>query len=731
MSRESPVLRHDPTGYWLDEAGERVAAAPLIGDERADVVIVGGGYAGLWTAWALHEDAPDARVVVLEADRCGSGPSGRNAGFLNSLWHRIDRFAASVGDRAAREVCIQAGRSVDADRRVGEGAGPRHLVSQGRPPQGRDQPRTGGSLDRRARHLCPARRRGRAAGARCAGGRRDLPLSPVRDRRDRSAVGDRPAGEARARPSRRAARNRDDDPRADQGAKGQADPRRGGGRGRWRSRRGRAGGGRDQRRHGRVRAAPQPPGGDRHAHGFDRAGARPARGDRLDGRRVDLDRALVPALHADDARRPDRDRLGRRPARVRCPARRPDRGRPRRRRGARSPICWSYFPGLRGRRIEHAWGGPIDISASPLPVVGTLPDGRTHYVYGFAGNGVGPAHLSGRILARLALDRRDELTSLALVEPPEAPVPPEPLRYLGGNAVRAAIMRKDRLEDAGHGGRSADPTRDRRPRPARDPRRLMSEPLPQPPLAGYRVLDLTRVLSGPYATMLLADLGAEVVKVERPGVGDDTRSWGPPFWRGMSTYFAAVNRGKRSVAIDLGHERGGELPARARRQGRRRDRELPAGRCRAARDRLRVARRARPAPDLRLDQRLRVPRREGLGGRDRGDRRGRDRPDGDDGDARRPAGPLRSGDGRYRDRDVARRRRPRRRARAHPHRAGAPARVPALHDGLQLSGDGDRVGQRRRREPGRPLGQRASVDRPLRRLSRPATASSSSVRSTS
>ncbi len=83
--------------------------------------------------------------------------------------------------------------------------------------------------------------------------------------------------------------------------------------------------------------------------------------------------------------------------------------------------------------------------------------------------------------------------------------------------------------------------------------------MPAPPLAGIRVIDLTRVLSGPYATMLLADLGAEVIKVERPGVGDDTRSWGPPFAAGMSTYFAAVNRGKRSVAIDLGDDRGREL----------------------------------------------------------------------------------------------------------------------------------------------------------------------------
>ena len=83
----------------------------------------------------------------------------------------------------------------------------------------------------------------------------------------------------------------------------------------------------------------------------------------------------------------------------------------------------------------------------------------------------------------------------------------------------------------------------------------------QAPLAGVRVLDFTRILSGPYATMLLADLGADVIKVERPGSGDDTRGWGPPFTGDMSTYFAAVNRGKRSVALDLQSERGQALAA--------------------------------------------------------------------------------------------------------------------------------------------------------------------------
>ena len=70
-------------------------------------------------------------------------------------------------------------------------------------------------------------------------------------------------------------------------------------------------------------------------------------------------------------------------------------------------------------------------------------------------------------------------------------------------------------------------------------------------MPAIRVLDLSRVLAGPYCTMLLADLGAEVVKVERPGDGDETRSWGPPFAAGESAYFLAVNRGKRSVALDL------------------------------------------------------------------------------------------------------------------------------------------------------------------------------------
>ena len=71
-------------------------------------------------------------------------------------------------------------------------------------------------------------------------------------------------------------------------------------------------------------------------------------------------------------------------------------------------------------------------------------------------------------------------------------------------------------------------------------------------LDGLVVADFTRVLAGPYATMMLADLGADVVKIERPGAGDDTRTWGPPFTAdGTATYFASVNRNKKSVTLDL------------------------------------------------------------------------------------------------------------------------------------------------------------------------------------
>ncbi len=88
------------------------------------------------------------------------------------------------------------------------------------------------------------------------------------------------------------------------------------------------------------------------------------------------------------------------------------------------------------------------------------------------------------------------------------------------------------------------------------------------PLTGMRVLDLTRVMAGPYCTMMLGDMGADVVKIEQPGRGDDTRPWGPPFLEGESAYYLSINRNKRSVTVNLKDPTGKEI---ARRLARRAD----------------------------------------------------------------------------------------------------------------------------------------------------------------
>src|SRR5262245_21980447 len=79
------------------------------------------------------------------------------------------------------------------------------------------------------------------------------------------------------------------------------------------------------------------------------------------------------------------------------------------------------------------------------------------------------------------------------------------------------------------------------------------------PLEGIRVLDLTRVLSGPYCTMMLGDLGAEVIKVERPGEGDDTRAFAPPFQGDQAAYFLSINRNKKSMTLDMKSEPGKDI----------------------------------------------------------------------------------------------------------------------------------------------------------------------------
>src|SRR3954468_4114223 len=95
-------MRHTAHGYWLEEAGTVTAAPALTGDAHADVVVIGGGYAGLWTAWQLRERG--ASVVVLEAGVCGHGPSGRNGGFCETLWTHLPSLIERFGRERALEL---------------------------------------------------------------------------------------------------------------------------------------------------------------------------------------------------------------------------------------------------------------------------------------------------------------------------------------------------------------------------------------------------------------------------------------------------------------------------------------------------------------------------------------------------------------------------------------------------------------------------------------------------
>jgi glycine/D-amino acid oxidase-like deaminating enzyme len=109
-----------------------------------------------------------------------------------------------------------------------------------------------------------------------------------------------------------------------------------------------------------------------------------------------------------------------------------------------------WFPQLADVRLTHAWGGAVDRAPGHLPFVGALGDhANVHYALGYSGNGVGPSALIGRILARRALGASDEYATCALVGGPPGYLPPEPLRFAGGALVRSAVRRAEEREEAG------------------------------------------------------------------------------------------------------------------------------------------------------------------------------------------------------------------------------------------------------------------------------------------
>ncbi len=441
-------MRHTRYGWWLEDAGPIEATPPLEADTTADVVIVGGGYLGLWSAWQLKQLEPGLDVVVLEAGLAGHGPSGRNGGFVSTLWDDLPGLREAFGDARALEVCRASERGVrgigtwceatgvdawyvaaptmmaaTSEAQLGDweglvqacravGATEEVEVLSAAEARGRcDSPLfLGGALLRTAANVQPARLSLGLRAQVLAAGVRLYERTAVR-RLSPDAFAQTPAGSVRAGAAVLAVNSATASFPGYRLSLGVASSHM-------------------------VVTEPVPDvieelgwsGGEnihdcrtllcyfrttrdgRIALGW--GGGQMGFGGRRTGR-LEVDRSAT--AHA-------RDTLLR------------------------------LFPQLRGRAVTHAWGGPIDVSPTHLPIFGSR--GRVHHGFGFTGNGVGPSYLGGEILARLALDRRDELTRLALVEPGRKLMPPEPLRWAGGSAIRLALVRRDAAHDA---GRTPDP----------------------------------------------------------------------------------------------------------------------------------------------------------------------------------------------------------------------------------------------------------------------------------
>jgi len=460
------IATHDAHGWWLANAGGVQPQARLDGDVAADVVIVGGGFTGMWTAWLLTELDPDLKLAVVEGQVCGEGPSGRNGGFVNELWFSLPSMISRFGEqpalavaRASRDAVAEVGRwcagngvdawfrqggylevattplhdghwneTVCACKRLGEPDACRPLDAGEVAARCASPIFRGGAYFPTAATVNPALLTRGLRRALIDAGVSVYERSPVRRVRA-AATGvevQTASGTARAPKVVLA---------AGYGAAG------------FRGLRHRltltsshmlitepvpdvleelgwTGGECITDCRAMIHYFRTTPDG-RIAFGW--GGGRIVFGDRVRGR-AEVDPGLARTVAAHLVR---------------------------------------FFPQLVGRRIDHAWGGPIDVSPTHIPVVGSRAGGRVHYAFGYTGNGVGPSRLAARCLASLTLDHRDDYSRLAIVDPDPKHVPPEPFRYVGGEIIRAAILR-------GGGGREggrAHPPGGRDTRAHRHPRR--------------------------------------------------------------------------------------------------------------------------------------------------------------------------------------------------------------------------------------------------------------------
>jgi glycine/D-amino acid oxidase-like deaminating enzyme len=439
-----------PRSWWLREAlaldpGE--PAPPIAADTTADVVILGGGYTGMWTAFHLTELAPGIDVVILEQDICGGGASGRNGGFVNSFWSSLGELCELFGDRAALRLNRVGEESVEAIGRFCEAHGVdawfRHDGDLG---VASSEVQVGAwadlviaadrlgieqefnvlsSEEARARVDSPLFHGGvytshgaTVQPARLARGLRRVLLergvriaegSPVsRFGAGDPAIAQTPGGTVRAGAAviglnawaahwkrfRRTLMVRGSTivltaPAPDKLEKlGWSD-----GEGVW-----------DYRAALHyLRTTPD----GRIAFGM--GGTQPHLGHRIGPRYAHDERAV--RICVEDLHR--------------------------------------MFPTFADVPIEAAWGGPVDVAGHHLPFFGSFGAGNVHYGLGYTGNGVAPSHLGGRILSLRTLSRSDDVLDLPLVDMEPKRFPPEPLRSPGAFVVNEAIRRKDEFEDRG------------------------------------------------------------------------------------------------------------------------------------------------------------------------------------------------------------------------------------------------------------------------------------------
>jgi glycine/D-amino acid oxidase-like deaminating enzyme len=442
---------HSAHGFWIEEAGIPEPAAPLEGSLDVDVLIVGGGFTGMWTAWHLTEADPELKIALLDSHRIGCGPSGRNGGFADSMWVSFARLSDRYGVPAALEVARASEDSVD---QIGEFCEQQGIDAWFRK-SGYLNVSTTAAQDGSWRFNT-----GSIAAAGQADAFRELDPMEVegicRSPRFRGAVfyGDvatvQPARLAfgiRAALIERGVALFEESPvlRIEDGPGG-------------------------------VRA--DTPGGTVIAEkvvlaaGPSLAGrGSPVRSsvtiasshmvitepvpDLIDeigwtgGEAISDCRALLTYFRTT----PDgRIAFGWGGGRIAPGGHRFGRAEIDREVVEQVAVALrEYFPGLAGRRLEHAWGGPIDASATHLPHIARLPSGRAFAAFGYTGNGVGPSQMLGRSLASLAIGRDDRYSSLALIEPAGAltKIPPEPFRFIGGTVIREAIGRKEAAEAEG------------------------------------------------------------------------------------------------------------------------------------------------------------------------------------------------------------------------------------------------------------------------------------------